>query len=39
MEANNEKHIKYPLTLIKLASLYLNNSDIDNCIIYSRQAV
>ena len=39
MENYNDQSIKYPMTLMKLGSLYLNSSDFQNCIIYSKNAV
>ncbi len=39
MENYNDQTPKYPITLMKLSSLYLNSNDFENCVIYSRKAV
>jgi hypothetical protein len=39
MESFKDESIKYPITLIKLSSLYLNSNEFENCIIYAKNAV
>jgi hypothetical protein len=39
MENFNDSTSKYPITLMKLSSLYLNNNEFENCVIYSKKAV
>jgi hypothetical protein len=39
MESFTDQTTKYPITLVKLSSLYLNNNDYENCVIYGKKAV
>jgi len=39
MESVNDSTSNYPITLMKLGSLYLNNNDFENCVIFSKKAV
>lgn len=39
MEIFEEKPDEYPLVLNKLASLYLNKGDLDNCVAFTVKAL